>query len=173
MGCGRVSVMKIGWDLKLLFLTLRVALGTFFVWSGGSKAADFESFVGSVENFQLEHEDRLGEWVQSKFAEDLADVVIAYGLPWFEIFAGLAVISGVGLAGGLTLLGGMLVSFNLALWSAWNRGIKDLKCGCHGASDDPTNYFWKITGNFGLMAVILVIFGLMWHFRRDSYKELT
>lgn len=152
---------------------MRVALGAFFVWSGGNKVLDFGSFVGSVENFQLENEVRLGEWVQSKFAADSADAVIAYSLPWFEIFAGLAVISGVGLSGGLSVLGGMLVSFNLALWSAWNRGITDLKCGCHGASEDPTNYFWKMTENFGLIAGILVIFGLMWHFRRLSYKELT
>ncbi|MFT7444030.1 MAG: hypothetical protein ACI9AF_000930 [Granulosicoccus sp.] len=65
------------------------------------------------------------------------------------------------------------MSFNLALWSAWNRGIVDLKCGCHGASDTPTDFSMKIASNFGLAAVVALIFGLIWYQRRLSYKDLT
>ena len=103
--------------------------------------------------------------------EKPGDGYVAYTLPWVEIFAGLAVLSGFGKAAGLAILGGMLVSFNFALWSAWNRGIVDLNCGCHGASEEPTDYFWKITGNFGLVAVVLVIFGLMWYRGRRILGE--
>ncbi len=104
--------------------------------------------------------------------EEPADAYIAYSVPWFEIFAGLAVLTGVGKSGGLVILFGMLVSFNLGLWSAWNRGITDLNCGCHGASDTPTNFPLKMASNFGLMFVIGLIFWVVWWQRRMRGKGM-
>ena len=136
------------------------------------KLLDLSAFTEAVGNFQFPMEERLPGDLEASFKAP-GDAYIAYLLPWVEIFAGLAVLSGFGKMAGLVILGGMLVSFNLALWSAWDRGIVDLACGCHGASDEPTNFAMKIGSNFGLMAVILVIFGLMWFQRRVSYKDLT
>jgi uncharacterized membrane protein YphA (DoxX/SURF4 family) len=158
--------------MRIFEWILRIALGGFFIWSGGMKLLDLSAFTESVGNFQLTMETRLPGEIEG-FFEAPGDAVVAYTLPWIEILAGLAVLSGLGKAGGLAILGGMLVSFNAALWSAWNRGITDLKCGCHGASDTPTNFPFKIAGNFGLIAVIILIFWLTWSQRRRSYKDLT
>lgn len=133
------------------------------------KLLDLQSFTESVGNFQFPMEERLpGD--SEDFFEEPADAYIAYSLPWFEVFAGLAVLSGIGKTGGLAILLGMLVSFNLALWSAWNRGIIDLNCGCHGASGTPTNFPLKIASNFGLIVVVGIIFWLIWKNRRISAR---
>jgi len=154
--CASVLPMR---ETRVLEWILRIALGGFFIWSGGMKLLDLQSFTESVGNFQLPMEERLPGETEDFLAEP-ADAYIAYSLPWLEILSGLAVLSGIGKTGGLAILLGMLVSFNLALWSAWNRGIIDLNCGCHGASDTPTNFALKIASNFGLMAVIGIILGL-------------
>lgn len=133
------------------------------------KLLDLGAFTESVGNFQLTMETRLPGDLEGAFATP-ADAYVAYSLPWFEILSGLAVVFGLGLSGGLTILAGMLLSFNLALWSAWDRGIVDLQCGCHGVSDTPTNFSLKIASNFGLMAVIVGIFWLIWYQRRVSIR---
>jgi len=169
LGCASFTAMT---RMRIFEWILRIALGGFFVWSGGMKLLDLSAFTESVGNFQLSMETRLPGESEGYF-EAPGDAVVAYSLPWCEILAGLAVLSGLGKTGGLAILGGMLLAFNAALWSAWNRGITDLNCGCHGASDTPTNFPLKITSNFGLLAVIVLIFGLIWFQRRRSYKDLT
>jgi len=127
------------------------------------KLLDLSAFTEAVGNFQFPMEERLPGDLEGSFEAPM-DAYIAYSLPWFEILAGLAVLSGLGKAAGLVILGGMLGAFNLALWSAWDRGITDLKCGCHGKSEDPTDFAMKIGSNFGLMAVV---------FLQRSYMNLT
>jgi uncharacterized membrane protein YphA (DoxX/SURF4 family) len=169
VGCANLMGMT---RTRILEWILRISLGGFFIWSGGMKLLDLGDFTESVGNFQLPMESRLPGNLEDSFAAP-ADAYVAYSLPWFEILAGLAVVSGVAISGGLVILAGMLLSFNLALWSAWNRGIVDLKCGCHGASDTPTDFSMKIASNFGLVAVVALIFGLIWYQRRLSDKDLT
>ncbi len=154
--------------LRKIEWILGVPLGGFFIWSGGRKLLDLGAFVEAVGNFKMEREERLGEGLMSWF-EGAADVTVAYSMPWLEIFAGLAVLSGVFRAGGVTVLLGLLGIFNLALLSAWDRGIQDLKCGCHGVSDKPTDYFLKVSSNFGLMVGCLLLLGLVvWQARLAS-----
>ncbi len=134
------------------------------------KLPDLGAFTESVGNFQFPMEERLPGDLEASFEAPM-DAYVAYSLPWFEIFAGLAVLSGFGKSAGLVILGALLGSFNLALWSAWDRGITDLQCGCHGVSETPTDYGMKIASNFGLMVVIGVIFWLMWRERRKMIGE--
>lgn len=152
-------------NMRVVEWVLRIGLGGFFIWSGGMKLLDLQSFTESVANFQFPMEERMPGDME-KWFEEPADAYIAYSVPWFEVFSGLAVLIGVGKSGGLAILLGMLVSFNLGLWSAWNRGITDLNCGCHGASDTPTNFPLKIGSNFGLMLVIALIFWVIWRQKR-------
>lgn len=158
-GCARVTAMrKFG---SLLEWGLRIPLGGFFVWSGVMKLLDLRAFTEAVGNFQMEFEERIFfDW--ERFFGAPGDAYLAYGVPWLEVMAGLALVTGFGKRGGLVVLGGLLVMFNLALWSAWDRGIVDLNCGCHGKSDDPTDYAEKIASNFGLLAVVLLIAGIVW-----------
>ncbi len=150
--------------MRVLEWGLRILVGGFFIWSGGMKLPDLAAFTESVGNFQFPLEERIpGEF--EEFFEAPGDAYVAYSLPWLELVAGLAVLSGFGKAAGLAILGGLLASFNLALWSAWDRGITDLKCGCHGVSEEPTDFGMKIATNFGWIALIGVIFFLMWRQR--------
>lgn len=137
---------------RLIEWMLRGALGGFFIWSGGMKLLDLTAFTEAVGNFKLEWVVTFGGEQRNFFAAPM-DAMIAYSLPWFEIFAGAALLTRLGKVAGLLILVGMLVSFNLALGDAWQRGIVDLNCGCHGASESPTNFPFKIASNFGLMAV--------------------
>ncbi len=150
---------------QFLEWNLRIALAAFFIWSGCEKLEDLSSFTKSVGNFQF-------EWVApwsadgSNFFDAPTDAFIAYLVPWFEIIAAVALLIPYSKVGGSVILIGMLGSFNAALAYAWNLGIKDLNCGCHGASDTPTNFPLKIAANFGLIYVASLILWLVWYHRR-------
>ncbi|YCM46367.1 MauE/DoxX family redox-associated membrane protein [Verrucomicrobiaceae bacterium 227] len=130
---------------------LRMGLGAFFIWSGILKLQDLQAFTESVGNFQIVGEP--------------TDAVVAYLLPWVEIFAGLSVVSGIGKAGGLVIILGMLLVFNVAIAWVWSQGL-NINCGCYGKGSEPTNYPLKLVANFGLMTLAGASLLLMWFQRR-------
>ena len=91
--------------------------GAVFVWAGWLKARDPLQFLVDIRSFHL-LPDPYACW-------------LALALPWLEIFAGLAVITGWKRQGGLLLLNALLMIFAVALLSAWARGL-DVSCGCFG-----------------------------------------
>lgn len=97
--------------------------GALFVYAGWLKARDPGVFLIGIRNYQM-----LGD----PYAAWLALI-----LPWLEIFAGLAVITGWLRQGGLLILNGMLVVFAIVLGYAWFRGL-DIDCGCFGGSGKTT-----------------------------------
>lgn len=108
----------------MLRLLLHFFFGGVFVYAGLLKVADPMSFLDDVRSFDL-----LGDpWA----------AWLAMGLPWLEIFAGLAVMSGFLRSGGMLILNGSLVVFLIAIAISWWRGI-DIRCGCFGHSDASTN----------------------------------
>ena len=130
---------------------LRIGLGIFFIWSGVVKLQDLPAFTEAVGNFQI-----VGEpW----------DAVVAYTLPWVEIFAGLAVASGFGKAGGLVMILGMLLVFCAAIGWVWSQGL-NINCGCYGKDSEPTNYPLKLAANSGLILVAVACLVLMGRQRR-------
>jgi len=108
--------------LRLLFHLL---FGGVFVYAGLLKVADPMSFLDDVRSFDL-LDDPWAAWV-------------AMGLPWLEIFAGLAVMSGFLRSGGLMILNVTLIIFLIAIGIAWYRGI-DIRCGCFGHADAASSY---------------------------------
>jgi len=124
--------------MNLVRLLFCVLFGAVFVWSGYVKAQNPALFLLDVRSFAL-LDDPYAAWV-------------ALALPWVEIFAGLAVITGLCRAGGLLVLNGLLVVFLIAIVQAWVRGI-DLKCGCFGASDATSNYVELILRDIVLLVV--------------------
>jgi uncharacterized membrane protein YphA (DoxX/SURF4 family) len=79
--------------------------------------------------------------------------LVAMFLPWLEILAGLAVITGVMRKGGLLVLNGSLLVFLAAIGIAWVRGT-DIRCGCFGGSGDATsNYVELIVRDLALLAL--------------------
>lgn len=128
--------------LRLLFHLL---FGGVFVYAGVLKATDPMSFLDDVRSFDL-----LGDpWA----------AWLAMGLPWLEIFAGLAVMSGFLRSGGMLILNGSLVVFLIAITISWWRGI-DIRCGCFGHSDATSSYRDLILRDLLLLLVGIV---LVWH----------
>lgn len=118
---------------------LRLAFGGVFIWAGVVKAYDPMKFLDDVRSFELLPDPYAG--------------MVAMFLPWLEIIAGLAVISGVFRRGGFSLLNTSLVVFLAAILISWYRGI-DIRCGCFGSSGGATsNYIQLITRDLFLLAL--------------------
>lgn len=129
----------------MLRLLLHFFFGGVFVYAGILKVADPMSFLDDVRSFDL-----LGDpWA----------AWLSMGLPWLEIFAGLAVMSGFLRSGGLMILNASLVIFLIAISIAWWRGI-DIRCGCFGHADATSNYRDLILRDLLLLAAGIV---LVWH----------
>lgn len=109
----------------MLRLLLHFFFGGVFVYAGILKVLDPMSFLDDVRSFHL-----LGDpWA----------AWLAMGLPWLEIFAGLAVMSGLLRSGGLLVLNASLLLFLAAILLSWWRGI-DIRCGCFGHADATANF---------------------------------
>lgn len=126
--------------------------GGVFVYAGVLKVADPMSFLDDIRSFDL-----LGDpWA----------AWLAMGLPWLEIFAGLAVMSGLLRSGGLLILNSSLLLFLAAIGISWWRGI-DIRCGCFGHADASTSYYDLILRDLLLLAMgtVLVFYGKPKHER--------
>jgi len=135
----------------LVSWTSRIILAAFFLAAGVLKAIDPIRFAEDIRNYQL--------------LPDPLPALSALILPWLEIFAALAVLSGRLYRGGLVLLGGMLAVFLVALTSAWVRGL-DIRCGCFGdTGGDTSNYPWSLFRNGVLLSLCGVLLFERW--RRD------
>jgi uncharacterized membrane protein YphA (DoxX/SURF4 family) len=135
----------------LVSWTSRIILAAFFLAAGILKAVDPIRFAEDIRNYQL--------------LPDPFPALLALVLPWLEIFAALAVLTGRLYRGGLVLLGGMLAVFLAALTSAWIRGL-DIRCGCFGDSGGGTsNYPWSLFRNAVLLSLCGVLLWERW--RRD------
>lgn len=118
---------------------LHLAFGGVFVYAGVMKAWNPMVFLDDVRSFAL--------------LPDPYAALVAMFLPWLEIFAGLAVITGVMRKGGLLVLNGSLLVFLAAIGIAWVRGT-DVRCGCFGGSSEATsNYVELIVRDLALLTL--------------------
>ncbi|HEX9786075.1 MAG TPA: MauE/DoxX family redox-associated membrane protein [Opitutaceae bacterium] len=117
---------------------VRVIVGALFIYAGWLKSRDPGALIRDLWNYRLIPED--------------AAYWIAAALPYLEIVAGIALITGLQRRGAHLVLGGMLAVFIGALASAWFRGL-DINCGCFGsASAEHANYPLLIGRNLLLLA---------------------
>jgi uncharacterized membrane protein YphA (DoxX/SURF4 family) len=126
------------WILRLL----AVVFGGTFIYAGVLKALDPGLFLIDIRSYDMAiMRDPYAAW-------------LSITLPWLEIFAGLAVVTGVFRSSGLLILNGLLVVFFFAIGSAWHRGI-NIKCGCFGQTgpDVISNYTWLFTRDGILLAL--------------------
>lgn len=124
--------------MKLFIFLLHLIFGGIFIYAGALKAQDPAAFVMDVRSFDLLL-DPYAAWA-------------AMGLPWLEIFAGLAVVTGVLRKGGLLVLNVSLLVFLAAIGISWYRGI-DIQCGCFGSSDATSNYVELMVRDLVLLAL--------------------
>ena len=122
--------------------------GIVFIYSGCLKVQAPSQFLVSIRSFHL-LPDPFAAW-------------LALSLPWLEIFAGLAVLTGWLRRGGLLLLNVSLVIFALALISAWARKL-DIECGCFGTSHGATNIGVALLRD----ALLLLAGGWLWWMDRS------
>jgi putative oxidoreductase len=129
------------------------AFGIIFIYSGCLKVGDPSQFLVSIRSFH--------------FLPDPFAAWMALALPWLEIFAGLAVLTGWLRQGGLLLLNASLVIFAFALISAWVRKL-DIECGCFGTSHGATNIGHALLRD----AVLLIVGGWLWWMdcKRDARR---
>lgn len=125
--------------MKLFHHLLHFIFGAVFIYAGVLKAMDPGVFVMDVRSFDL-LPDPYAAW-------------LAMGLPWLEIFTGLAVITGLFRQGGLLVLNVSLLIFLVAIGISWYRGI-DIQCGCFGGNGDAkSNYVTLILRDLALLAL--------------------
>ncbi len=127
------------WFLRILALLF----GGVFIFAGVMKVRDPHLFLMDVRSFDL-LPDPYAAW-------------LALSLPWLEIIAGLAVITGIARRGGLLLLNLCLIAFFIAILSAWWRGIS-IQCGCFGASEATAEYTELFIRDGILLALGLFLF---------------
>lgn len=112
----------------LTTLILRVALSLVFIYSGASKLGDLKSFAEAIENYRL---------------LPMATVnFFALVVPWLEVLAGLAVLTGILLRGGALVLTSLLLVFTCAIALAVANGI-DITCGCSLPFSSAARVGWK------------------------------
>lgn len=93
--------------------------GAVFIFAGVLKVRDPQLFTMQVRSFEM--------------LPDPFNAFLALGLPWLEIFCGLAVVSGWLRTGGLLLLDAALVVFVGVLGLAFVQG-RQIDCGCFGSA---------------------------------------
>jgi putative oxidoreductase len=102
-------------ESRWISLLVRVALGLVFVYSSWGKIADPPGFAEMVWNYRI--------------LPDFLVNPVAIVLPWLELLAGLALISGFLRKGAALLIGVVLMVFIVALSTDLLRGIA-IECGC-------------------------------------------
>ena len=80
--------------------------------------------------------------------------LLAITLPWIELLAGLALVSGARARPGAWLAVALMVVFTLAVAQAMARGI-NIECGCFGYADATRVGVKKLLENLALTAVAI------------------
>ena len=93
------------WTVRLM----RIALGLIFIYSSWSKISDPPGFAEMIWNYRI-----LPGYLVNP---------VAIALPWLEMLAGLALLSGFIHKGAALLVAGMLIIFVTALATDLVRGI--------------------------------------------------
>ena len=108
-----------------LAVPVRWYLGVLFVGACVHKIAEPASFALDIATYDI---------------LPLAAInLMAIGLPWIELIAGVMLIVGWRVRGSSLVITGMMLVFLVALCIALTRGL-DMSCGCfasQGAEDDP------------------------------------
>lgn len=131
--------------------TMRIILAGVFLYAGYLKVKDPIQFTEDIRNYQL--------------IQDPLPAALALSLPWLEILAALGVLTGLLYRGSLVVLAGMILTFILAISSAWARGL-DISCGCFGGeSAESTNYPLHLFENAVLLGISVVL--LLYAWRQD------
>jgi uncharacterized membrane protein YphA (DoxX/SURF4 family) len=119
----------------------QILAGLIFLAAALPKIADLSGFAGSVHNFHFE-----------PIVPMAATNVLAMTIPWIELLAGLALVSGVRPRAGAYVYTALLAVFTIGVISALARGLS-FECGCFGKAGSATIGAKKLVENFAMIFV--------------------
>ena len=118
--------------------TAQIAIGALFIVAAAGKIADVPDFARQLHNYRL--------------APLWSENLLAAVLPWIELCAGAALVTGRLRRGGAFLVLALMLVFTVAVGSAWARGL-DFHCGCFGKLGASTMGARKFAENIGLIVL--------------------
>ena len=137
-----------------IILICRIVLGGIFIFASLDKIAHPAEFAKAIGNYHV-----LPFGLQN---------LLALTLPWLELLAGVALITGVMVDGAAIMVIIMNIVFIFAISQALARGIS-IECGCFSVTTEGGD-------NIGLQTIIrdigYLIMGFIVHYRRDNLFEL-
>lgn len=130
---------------RLALLLARIALGVVFIVAAGPKIADPPGFAHMISNYLLVPAPAVN--------------LLALFLPWIEMLAGIALVTGLFGRTGAKLSAALLVVFLLAIGINLARDHA-VQCGCfdvHAAEKSHSQLIeemrWVVARDLGLLAV--------------------
>jgi putative oxidoreductase len=139
-------------QVKFPWRVVDLILGGVFIYAGAIKAFDPIRFAGDINNYKIL------PWT--------IGVVLAFYLPWLEIFCGLALILRRLYLGGLSILTALVTVFLVATIAAKVRGL-DITCGCFGHASQNWNFPAHLALDLAILGALLAL-----SFRVESGNRL-
>ena len=136
---------------KYFIISIRLILGTVFLWASFDKILDPASFAKNISNYHV-----------VPFGLENAVAIV---LPWLEFFIGTGMILGIMVDGSIIISSCLLLLFNILIAQAILRGF-NIECGC-GLKDGQMVGIEKILENF-----ILIGFAYILNLRDKKIFEL-
>ena len=129
-----------------LYRLCRWVLGVIFIYTGGTKLLEPETFAVLIEAYGIVPEGLL--------------MPVAIGLPFLEVVAGFGLLFDI--RGSLALITGLLVLFMVVLGYGIWMGL-DVDCGCFGPEDPEAKAFHglrlSLLRNLVMMTGVIFIYG--------------
>src|SRR5215467_1279144 len=155
--------------LDFVAVLVRWFLGGIFIYMGLVKALDPVTFLKLVREYEM-------------VGNPLLLNLISSVLPWFEVFCGVLLLTGVAVRGSALVLLGMLIPFTLivlkrALAIASAEGILfcavKFNCGCGGGDVYICQKLIENTGLMLLALLPLIGLGKKWALRFSFWRKET
>ena len=119
----------------------QILCGLIFLAAALPKIADLTAFAGSIHNFHLE-----------PLVPIAATNLLAVAIPWIELVAGLALVTGVRPRAGALVYTVLLAAFTAGVVAAMARGLS-FECGCFGKAGAATIGVKKLAENLAMLAL--------------------
>ena len=136
---------------KYVIVSMRLILGTVFLWASFDKILDPASFAKNISNY---HVVPFG-----------LENTIAIILPWLEFLIGSGMILGIMVDGSVMISSFLLLIFNILIAQAIIRGF-NIECGC-GLKEGQMVGVGKILENFILLGIAYIL-----NLRDQNFFEL-
>jgi uncharacterized membrane protein YphA (DoxX/SURF4 family) len=128
--------------MKLFWRIVDLIVGGIFIYAGVLKVLDPVQFANDIDNYKTL------PWLISS--------LLAFYLPWLEIFCGLAVVFRFLYRGGLSILTALILVFIGATIAAKVRGL-DITCGCFGHASQHWSFPQHMAIDLAIFAALMAL----------------